>query len=1588
MRRFRAILVAVAAVLIVIVAIAWGAHNAVAQTVVKTFAKQYGYNVAFGRFDLGFSSAHIDGINVTNLAGQPVFSAQRIDLRYSLEAFYKGTHRFGLDFAEVIRPQLTLIHNPDGSFNVKPISPPRGPQKKQAPLWLELRVRDGSVAMIDRYSAYPRVRQESIAGIKVDANLTPHRRSFYNADLALNVDGKEYPIAGRAVFDDPAGYESQRWTAKHIPIARLLDFLLPTHELNVATADLRDADIRLFSLADAHSVMNSHIGGHVFLDNAKIYAARLQKPIRDAHCEMLFSDDAMTIPRLDATLAGIPLAAAGGVYDFSAPMIRFGLSGAAPLERLRTFAAASANRPISGPLAFRMLALGPLEKPVLFAAFASPRVAYQAMTITGAHGLIAVQGTEMDIIGASLNYGPLQVGAHGSMILEKHLVSTVVATVSGPSDRLPYVGQAVPHMPVSGLAVMSGLDRSVSFDAVLGGSNGKQQLSGIASVAPDGTGTAGPITIDGPNGESLYARVALDHPHGDSVVFVGAHRFAIHPNKGAPPALPGLPFKSLPPIDGVLDAQAVAVQHGKGLEFIGGDAAVASAHVNGIGLDRLLAAGDMVRGQISLIADVRDSAAAFRRFGIPLASGQMEAVADVNGKLSSPRATISGMLVGGRVAHAPVSGNVALAYDGGDRLRILRSTLSLGGGLGTANGTVAGLRSGKPSYDLSAQMREADLAVLTEAFGVHLPYPEGSIEADARVKGAGKNPSVVGDVSIPEASINALPFHGGTSFSGNAVRIVTHGGRIVIGSTRLDFSANLGSAGNAMSISSRAVDLTDFNPYFPVAETLAGKGSLAASFSQTDGTLNTRGAISLSHVRYRRYAIGATSANWTTAGHSVIAKANVNGAGGLVDLTANAHLGNGTSPASIAAQTFLDARTTVRGFDLATWLPAAGLNAPILGHIDADATAHGNLPTISVVANASLIGGLVNQVPVQRFTVSATANRGQARITAADLQIPYLTATGSGTFGFTPQSPVNLTLHANSPDIGALAHTVTHKSFDYHGALDTTLRATGQLRRPSLDDVVDLTNFTYRDFRLPHAHTEVAIVPGSLDVRNGLIAFEKGSATFNAHVPVAIGGLAFRETAAAGPPSAHLPISGRIEAHTIDLAQFVTLMPKNTKLGGTLAGTVTVAGTDVAPLFGGALALTHASYISPLESSPLTNGAATLSFAGTSATLSQLHFNIGKGKHPGSVDGHGTFNVPNLRDPLHSASFNVAADATRAVFDLPKYFSGQIDGTFGASKTPSGMPFLNGDITLSHTRIPAAAIIAQALAKPSGAEPPPLAFNFHVGIGNDVRVQGAGVDVGAAGNLAMNGTLAAPKINGTIRSTGGSINMYRDFNLNYGVVSFNGASIIPTVNAVATTFLPEPPTDVHLHATGPATQMNLSLTSNPPYDKAQIIALMLGGPSLAGLNGLQTAQGPQTPGFLQGAEQGYINGLFARNLLEPLQASLGTALGLQNVQFNYDIAGQGGFSAQIKKGIGNNLSLLFSSTYGFPSRTTFGLNDRINNYSSVRATIFSTYGQEGFGYYPSYLAAQPGSNVSLQAQQPMSGQQGFSLNYVRHFGKK
>ncbi|MBV8601714.1 MAG: translocation/assembly module TamB domain-containing protein, partial [Candidatus Eremiobacteraeota bacterium] len=1166
------------------------------------------------------------------------------------------------------------------------------------------------------------------------------------------------------------------------------------------------------------------------------------------------------------------------------------------------------RRPIAGPLAFRLLVEGTLAKPVIFAGFDASRLAYGSFAFSRARGRVAIEGPRIDILGAQFAYGPIQLDARGSLVAKNHLDATIVGSAQGDSDALPYAARIVPHMQLNATAVVAGVDRNLQVDGVVNGVSPNRTLAGIASVAPDGTGSAGPIAIEGPNGESAYVRVALDRPNNVAEVIFNANRFAV----------PSGALAALPEAGGIVSGRGIAVARDSRLAYLSGDAAIEAMHYRGVTLDRALVRGGYAGGQ-----------------------GVATVIAD------------------GRMAGAPLAGSTVLTY-AGDRLRIADATAMIAGAVGFADGTVSGLRSGAPHYDLAAQLRAGDLAALARTLGLSLPYPEGTVDADVRVRGAGSQANVAGDVRIPEGSINGLAFAGATRFAGDPSQLRGNG-NVRVGSSALRFDAGVGPGHLSLNARGNDVNLSDFNDYFDAADTLHGRGHLAVALTRTPDSLVSSGDVAFADLRYKRFPLGNATARWTTNGSTIAGSGFVNGRGGQVRL------------AGTGSQSSMNVRASARNLDLGVWLPAAGYTAPVVGLVDANVNAQGTLRAPILDATAALRKGIVAGIPIDRFTVAATARGGRARVASAELAIPNLTANASGSFGLTPRSPLDLTARAETPDIGALSKTLG-KPYPVGGTLATTLHVTGTPLAPRLEDTLDLAQFRYKNFIVPRAHTELALAGGTLDVRNGVVDLQRGSASFAGTFPLAISGLAFRETAA--------PVRGRLDARGIELAQFIPLLPdpKKTKLAGTIDGAVGVGGSLEAPLFDGALTLSRGYYSSPQESKPIANATAALQFAGTSATLGALHADVGGG----TLDGSGNVRIAGLRDPLHSVAFDVAATAHRAVLDFPAYFKGELDGTLNARQAVGGTPTIAADLALSHARIPFSTILNQTKSHPAGPAPPNVAFDSHFSVGPDVRVQGTGVDVGIAGALAFGGTLAAPSLNGEIASTGGTVDFYRDFTIQRGAATFSGG-VVPDLTAVATTYLVDPGAEVRLRITGPATGLNLALSSNPPLDRSQILGLLIGGPNLAGIEGLQTAQGPAQPTLFQGMTNGYINTLFTRNLLEPLSSSLGTALGLQNLQLNYDLAGNEGFSANVRRSLGKNMSLLFATSYGFPSRTTLGVSDRLSNNSSVRATIFNTYGQAGLGYYAPYLVAQPGTNISLQASQPAAGESGFSIQYVRHF---
>ncbi len=146
---------------------------------------------------------------------------------------------------------------------------------------------------------------------------------------------------------------------------------------------------------------------------------------------------------------------------------------------------------------------------------------------------------------------------------------------------------------------------------------------------------------------------------------------------------------------------------------------------------------------------------------------------------------------------------------------------------------------------------------------------------------------------------------------------------------------------------------------------------------------------------------------------------------------------------------------------------------------------------------------------------------------------------------------------------------------------------------------------------------------------------------------------------------------------------------------------------------------------------------------------------------------------------------------------------------------------------------------------------------------------------------------------------------------------------MPTIDATATTEVSNPVTEIALHVTGLApNNMQLTFDSEPGgYSQQQLLAMLSGLNNLNGTGG--GIQGVNAGSEISNLAMGEVNTYFTQSLLEPLSASLGNALGLQNLQLTDDFTSGFGFNAV--KAFGKHVTAVFSENLGTPSTRSLSI---------------------------------------------------------------
>lgn len=1512
-------------VLAIAVGIALFGHAIASAIVADVAGAATGTRVSFATMRLSTSEATFTGLRVRSRSGEPIATIARLDVTYDLRDLLPGsTRKYGLRGIVLDDPQLTLIRHSDGTLNV-PLPKASTGTSGGPPLRFRLVVRDGGARFVNEKTGM-RPASVAIGDVGADVRLDTSGTSTYEFAASYLDRSRRYPMHGAGAIDVAQPFTLDRVWAPRIPIADLVNAVLQSNAIRVESGELDGLDVDVFGEGTVHA------GGSVRLRGASVAVSALSAPISQLQGDVEIADDAIATADISGRIAGIEAHLRGGVFDLKHPQAHVALAANGELATVRRLArAARSLPPVSGPVALRVLLEGPALAPTAFVSIASPRLLYNGVSFAGTRTLLAATTHEIDVVGAQTRYGAITLGASGTIALaQAPNAMQLFLHGSAPAASLPFVAGITPGM-VLHAATLATADapRRIALRGFIRGQTSAQSASALFSVNSNGVGVAGPMLVQGSGGRSLYARIAIDHPRGSIVALARATRFALHP--AAPVALGNFRIPSVPQLRGTLDGSALGTQeHGGGVVRVRNGAFRQDGRTWLANLDATIG---MQSGTIAVYG-----ARARVAGGEALAGGRMGHGGSVAFLLSGAR--IEGVPIGG-------AGSLALARD---TIAIRNVLLQAGPAIVSAQGSVDA--GGAHALDLHAGVRGLDLADAASVADAKVARDvTGSADADLRIAGPGAAPRVSGSIDVPEGSLDGEGFTGlRFGVAGGDAGIALTGGRLALGSSPVAFDGYVSRASSRVRLDAPRLDLADLNDFFDTGDMFEGTGHLDVALAY-DGSLSTSGNAAFHGAYLRQYDLGETTARWsTTAGtlhvlassHSPTAVFAIRGdvAGAPfapdVDLTADAH--------DVA---------------LGSWVPSLSLRVPIEGTANATVTVRGRYPAMHVRARANVVDAMAGRIPIRSASVTAALDGRRGTIESASLQMAYLSARASGTFGLEPDAPFDLHGSASSSDVGRLAQTVTGKTNPLGGAAQTTLSLTGTMRDPSFGADMTLQSLRYRGFVVPRVRGEIVARRTSIVLRGGEADLARGRLLARGRIP-----LARNRFSLAGAP-----LQADVTANDVALANFAALLPKGTQLGGQLDGSVAIGGTAGAPSMNGTLRLAGGSYVGPFDRTPLDGISGELALHGTSIALRSLRANAGGG----TLSGSGAVDVPNFLSPA-GASFTLAFAANGARVDSPQYFNGQVDARVAVKRSPGTPIDVAGYVHVSHATIPMSALYHPSSSKQPPPKLPPIAFsNVGIQAGPDVRIENSSVNVGGAGKATLSGTLAAPVMDGVFHATGGTVNFYQLFRVERARVTFDPADgLTPQIDAVAATSIASPPTDVRIHVTGPATNMHLGLSSSPSYDRSQILGLLVGMQSFGAVQGVPSDSTPFTAsstfrriGFAQ------ANGIFTRSILAPISNTVGGALGTQNLQLysNFGVGYGTGIGASVVKRIAQHVSVTTSANFGYPWQEMVKFQYERRNATAVALSVyqqqqtFLNSTPPGLQQSPSALNLQPSSQI-------------------------
>lgn len=721
-------------------------------------------------------------------------------------------------------------------------------------------------------------------------------------------------------------------------------------------------------------------------------------------------------------------------------------------------------------------------------------------------------------------------------------------------------------------------------------------------------------------------------------------------------------------------------------------------------------------------------------------------------------------------------------------------------------------------------------------------------------------------VAAPRGSLElslaapALRLKGETAFALGETGLNLRDTRLAGAGAVLEGGLSLPLDGRAMA-GGFTLEAASLAPWLELAG-LAGDGAVGARLRLSGE--GTRQAVDLAaRLRDLAYPLGdgqtltAAGAELTAQVADLAKPAAGNASVTIADLSAG--------PA-VLAETSLTARGGAEGADV-----ALSTRGELLGALSLDAAGRialsGEAMTLSL---ADLTGRAAGRpLKLRRATTLRLDGEGGA-LEGLDLDFAGGRITAEGRLS-TEALRADLTLDGLPLDLAELAAPDS----TVEGSLSGAVRVEGPRRNPrgtaSLR-VPDLRLGDLPDLPAVSAEMNADWRDGRLAATAALSGFAETPARLQADLPLRLD----PETLSVSTPPREA-VSGRLD-WSGDLAQIWPLVPLD---GHRLTGRVDLAaglkGSLADPSLSGALTLADGSYENFETGTLLEDLALSLDLDGDRAVLKSLSATDGADGRL-SVEGELSV-VPEARFPFSlETAFQDFALLRRD--DITAVQSGELtlEGSLDSARVGGQAVAKRIEILLSRDLPPE--VVDLQVVEVNGrdgqaqdqtgttAAGPDIALDLLLDLPGRVFVRGLGIESEWGGKLTVEGTAAAPAIDGDIAVLRGQISIVgKTFAIESGSVSFTGASEIdPILDIEAKTESGE--LTVVAKVTGPTSQPTFALSSIPALPQDEIVAQMLfdkNTSQLSSLEALQLAQAVAELSGKGGAGGGVLD--FARNLL-------------------------------------------------------------------------------------------------------------------------